>query len=82
MTQGSLGSTIVTEVGERSFLESQQVDVVDTVGAGDSFTAVIAVGMLQGVELATMHRYATRMAGYVCTNSGATPLVPADLIGF
>ena len=46
---------------------------VDTVGAGDSLTAAVVLGMLQDLPLAKMHDWASRVAGYVCSKPGATP---------
>ena len=39
LTRGSLGAQAWTPVGNSVFVESQKVDVIDTVGAGDSFNA-------------------------------------------
>ena len=57
----------------------RRVRVADTVGAGDAFTAALAVGLATGRSLDAMHRQAVRLAGFVCTQSGATPDVPAEL---
>jgi fructokinase len=53
--------------------------VVDTIGAGDAFTAAITIGLLRGLPLAKLHDLAARTAAYVCTQSGATPRLPAEL---
>jgi fructokinase len=58
---------------------AQAVDVKDTVGAGDSLTAAVAIGMLAGWDLGTIGNRATNIAGYVCSCEGATPSLPADL---
>ena len=52
------------------------VKVVDTVGAGDAFTAALAVGLLKQVPIEEIHRAASEIAAYVCTQSGATPRLP------
>ena len=52
---------------------------VDTVGAGDSFTAVLITGLLKKLPLAVLNRHATLVATYVCSQHGATPQRPADL---
>ena len=54
------------------------VEVVDTVGAGDAFTAALAVGLLEGRTPEDTNRFANRVASFVCTCPGATP----DLSGF
>jgi len=55
------------------------VNVVDTVGAGDSFTAVLTMGILAGWNLDRINRYANEVAAYVVSQSGATPRLPAHL---
>ncbi len=52
---------------------------VDTVGAGDSFTAVLITGLLKKLPLAVINRHANLVATYVCSQHGATPQLPADL---
>ena len=52
---------------------------VDTVGAGDAFTAALIVGLLQGGSLAEINRHANAVASYVCSQRGATPALPDHL---
>lgn len=78
LTKGPAGSVLRSAEAE-SVLPGDQVQVADTVGAGDAFTAAIAVGLSLGRDLQTMHRYAARLAAYVCTQAGATPAVPDEL---
>lgn len=47
--------------------------VVDTVGAGDAFTAVLAAGLLRGDDLDAINERANRRAAAVCAHPGATP---------
>ncbi len=55
-------------------------EVVDTVGAGDSFTAAMILGLLNNEEVGrTIHR-ACEIAAYVCSQPGATPDFPAELL--
>ncbi len=77
-TLGEKGSIILGE-NEYSFLESPKIEVADTVGAGDSFTAVIVAGLLKGISLHKIHDMATRTAAYVCTQKGATPKIPFEM---
>ena len=72
VTCGEKGSIIVTK-NEVSKLETPKVEVVDTVGAGDSFTAALCVGLLQGKEIYEVHRKAVEVAAFVCKNAGAMP---------
>ncbi len=56
------------------------VDVKDTVGAGDSLTAAVAMGVLSGWTLDTIGERANAIAAYVCSCEGATPPMPAYLV--
>jgi fructokinase len=55
-----------------------RVAVVDTVGAGDAFTAELATGCLRGDALAVIHERANRRAAAVCAASGGTPELGPD----
>ena len=72
VTCGEKGSLIVTQ-NELSQLETPKVEVVDTVGAGDSFTAALCVGLLQGKEIREVHRKAVEVSAFVCKSAGAMP---------
>ncbi len=78
LTCGERGSQLVT-ADETSSRPASQVAVVDSIGAGDAFTAVVALGMLAGLPLSAIHERAERVAGYVCTQAGATPALPDEL---
>jgi len=75
LTRGEAGALIVR--GEEiSDLQGVETQVVDTVGAGDAFTAMAALGLLLGLDLDTINRKACQVASFVCTHSGATPRMP------
>ncbi len=78
-TKGSKGSLLMTR-DETSFCEVPAVEVADTVGAGDSFTAMLLAGVLNGMSLLKTHKAATEIAAYVCSQHGATPVIPEKLI--
>jgi len=81
LTKGPGGS--VLRSGDRtSVVPGTRVEVADTVGAGDSFAAAVAVGLLAGVDLDRINRRASELAAYVCTRPGATPEVPDRLLRF
>lgn len=71
-TMGSRGSIIFSET-ERSIISAPDVEVIDTVGAGDAFTATFVTGILKGISLKRVHEKANQVAAYVCTQKGATP---------
>jgi len=52
----------------------------DTVGCGDAFTAVLALGLTVRSPLEQIARAACRYAGAVAGQRGATPLLPRALI--
>ena len=76
LTKGPHGSVLFGP-GGRSVHPGLVAKVVDTVGAGDAFTAVIAMGLLEGHDLDTINDRANRVACYVCSQAGATPEMPA-----
>lgn len=73
LTRGAQGSEVVTadEVIPQAV---GHVDVVDTVGAGDAFTAAFVVAYLRGDPLADAQRLASETASYVCSRKGAMPI--------
>ena len=58
---------------------SATIKIADTIGAGDAFTAAVAIGFLEQLSLADIHTRAARLAEYVCTQHGAMPHVPDHL---
>lgn len=79
LTCGTNGSYVFAPA-EKSFQPTPHVDVVDTVGAGDSFTGSFAAAILSGMPLADAHRLAVEVSAYVCTQQGAMPSLPQKLI--
>ena len=63
-----------------SFQETPKVDVADTVGAGDSFTGTFAAAILAGKGIPEAHKLAVEASAYVCTQNGAMPILPKELI--
>ena len=78
LTCGINGSYVFTP-GEISFVETPKVDVADTVGAGDSFTAAFVASILKGKSVPDAHRIAVRVSAFVCTQNGAMPELPKEL---
>jgi len=78
LTRGALGAILIRDQ-EVSDLAGVETTVVDTVGAGDSFTAAFVLGLLGGEELDAIHRHARSVAAYVCSQAGATPAMPSTL---
>ncbi|MFS3076262.1 carbohydrate kinase family protein [Bacteroides thetaiotaomicron] len=78
LTCGVNGSYVFTP-GEISFIETPQVKVADTVGAGDSFTAAFVTAILKGKTVHEAHKQAVEISAYVCTQNGAMPQIPNSL---
>jgi len=72
ITRGGAGSMLVSPSGHHEHA-GYLVQVADTVGAGDAFTATMVHHYLRGSDLATMNDAANRMGAWVASKSGATP---------
>lgn len=79
LTCGTNGSYVFTP-GHVSFQETPKVEVVDTVGAGDSFTGAFCSGILKGMSVPEAHKMAVEVSAYVCTQSGAMPVLPGSIV--
>lgn len=75
LTRGARGS-LLWSGGRCVDRPGSVVEVVDTVGAGDSYTAALAMGLLVGHPPGEIVRLAHRVADHVCTRPGATPPMP------
>lgn len=91
VTAGAQGSTVFTksfEVAE----PAKEVEVVDTIGAGDSFMAALLVWLdesgthtrdtveaLTETEWAIVLRFAAEVSAVVCSRKGADPPYRAEL---
>ncbi|MDE6269719.1 MAG: carbohydrate kinase [Muribaculaceae bacterium] len=78
LTCGINGSYVFTP-GNVSFQPTPMVEVADTVGAGDSFTAAFIAAILKGKSVAEAHSLAVRTSAFVCTKKGAMPILPEEL---
>jgi fructokinase len=91
VTRGAEGATAVYD-GGRTEVAAPRVTVVDTVGAGDTFTAgllaaladagAVAAGRRLSLTPATIEtavRFATAAAAAVCTHRGASPPTPEEI---
>lgn len=75
LTCGAKGAWMMTRE-EADFSVSPEITVVDTVGAGDAFTAAMITGFLAGNPLSEINRDANALAAYICTVKGALPSLP------
>lgn len=78
LTRGAHGALL--QIGtETSDLAGTPVDVVDTVGAGDAYTAAMILGLLAGKPAAVINRHAIAVAAHACTQAGGTLAFPDHL---
>lgn len=77
LTCGINGSYVFTP-GNVSFQPTPKVEVADTVGAGDSFTAAFISSVLKGKSVSEAHSLAVRTSAFVCTEKGAMPTLPTQ----
>jgi fructokinase len=80
-TRGPDGSVLIRGA-EIDDAPGQEGLAVDSVGAGDSFTASLCMGVLKGWPLNKVNIFANRVATFVCSQKGATPVLPEHLIAF
>ena len=78
LTCGINGSYIFTP-GNVSFLETPKVDVIATIGAGDSCTGAFCSAILKGKGIKEAHKLAVRVSAYVCSQHGAMTVIPKEI---
>ena len=80
VTLGPRGAFAVSGSGEAVYEPAYAVDVVDTVGSGDAFTAAFAHSLLAGWPLACSVRFGNALGSCVAGQRGATgPVTSADV---
>jgi fructokinase len=80
LTRGGQGSSLYGRWRTSHHPVEPVAKIIDTVGAGDSFTAAIVMGLLRLEDLDRLHARAARLASFVCTQYGATPRIPSGLL--
>jgi len=79
VTRGA-GGSVLHSGGTWSDHPGLPVPVRDAVGAGDAFTAALTLGVLRGDPLDRINRHANDVGAFVCTQPGATPRLPEELV--
>jgi fructokinase len=79
LTKGAVESIVLTR-DEISVVPTPRVEVADTVGAGDSFTAAFVAALLLGKSVSDAHRLAVEASAYICTQHGAMARLPDTLV--
>jgi fructokinase len=72
VTRGAAGATLLLD-GEYQEAPAPQVDVVDTVGAGDAFAAAFGYGLIRSWTASEILPVATRLGAFVASRPGALP---------
>lgn len=75
VTRGEKGSTLYTAQGEIA-IPAARTQVVDTVGAGDAYTAGLLAGILRDYNLETSARIGSVMASFVLEKIGCQTNLP------
>lgn len=75
MTAGSEGAYFAS-AHRSGHVPAPAVDVVDSTGAGDTFTGALAVALSEGRQLPEAIRFAVRAGSLACTKLGALPAIP------
>jgi fructokinase len=78
ITCGSGGSLLVTR-DEWHRHPGVAVQVADTIGAGDAFTAALTHYLLRGADLATLNEAGNRWGSWIASQSGAMPPLPEEV---
>jgi fructokinase len=79
ITLGPRGSLLADKYSTNRHL-GIPTQVVDTVGAGDAFTAGLAHAYMRGLELDTISQIANTCGSFVAGQQGATPELPPALL--
>lgn len=75
ITLGERGA-LVSEEGHTTAIEPLRVQAVDTTGAGDAFTAALAVALARGWDLPAAARYAAAAGALTVTKRGVLAALP------
>lgn len=75
LTLGQNGSIVMSE-HDYSAKSALKTDIINTVGAGDSFSAGFLSALSRGASFTKAHDFANQLSGYICTQEGAFVEIP------
>ena len=78
VTRGGAGSLLVSREAWHEH-PGIHVEVADTIGAGDAFTAAMTHYLLRGADLATLNEAGNRWGGWVASQAGGMPDLEAHV---
>ncbi|HIJ66383.1 MAG TPA: carbohydrate kinase [Candidatus Hydrogenedentes bacterium] len=79
ITRGAAGSILISS-SEIDDHPGYRVEVADTVGSGDAFTAALAHHYLRGARLPRINEAANRLGAWVASQHGATPTLDEGIL--
>ncbi len=80
LTKGEYGCRLYSKESPSTSDCGSKITVKDPVGAGDSLSAAVAYCMINKIPLDKTAYLANRVANYVCTQAGATAVLPPELL--
>ena len=75
VTLGAKGALVVTKESA-THIQTKKVNVVDTTGAGDSFTGALGVALSEGKSLNEAAEFASFVGAYTVTKPDVIPAIP------
>lgn len=76
ITYGSKGAALLKHGKQIAFAPSPDINAIDTVGAGDTFTAALTVALIENMDHEAALSFACAAAALACTVRGAQPSLP------
>ena len=73
LTKGAKGASLYWDNKQFSCDIKKVDNLIDTVGAGDSYTALFLYGLIKGQDLNIVMQRAADFAGLICQTAGAVP---------
>lgn len=82
LTEGGKGNCVFTPGHESAYVipAGKRRKLVNTVGAGDSFTAAFCAELMAGSDLWQAQTFASKVAAFVCRRASATPHYSAAVL--
>lgn len=79
ITRAEKGCFLVRKDGQTADVPGKIIQVADTVGSGDSFSAALIYTMLRGSDIQTQAEFANEVGTLVATRSGGMPPLQEEL---